>query len=134
LSDFNSGKYKRNPPPSGKFYCDDPSGSVHPYQWDGGIQEGAVIIGSNLEGACPTKIGSTSIDEGKNAVFNSASANAGGWSVGLSAFGVGVSMDSGYSVNVAFDIHTLAASDHHWMCGRDEPPVDAPDVWTGPNT
>jgi hypothetical protein len=134
LSDFNSGTYNRNAPPSGQYYCDDPSGSVHPYQWAGGISEGATISGSNLEDQCATHPTTTSITVGKNGQFDSASASAGGWSVGLTAFGVGVSMDSGYSNNVGFDINTLAASTNHWMCGRTAAPIDADDVWTGPNT
>jgi hypothetical protein len=134
LSDFESGQFTRNPLPSGKYYCDDPAGSTHPFEWLGAIQEGNTITGSTLEDACPTKVSSTSIDEGKSAVFYSATASAGGWSVGLTAFGVGLSMDSGYSTNVAFDINTLTASNNHYICGRTASPIYANDVWTGPNS
>jgi hypothetical protein len=135
LSDFASGQYTRDPPPSGKFYCDDPTGSTHPYQWEGAIHEGNRITGPNLEDACPeTLVTKQSINDGKNSKFRTGSATAGGWSVGLTAFGVGLSMDSGYSTDVEFLINTLSASKNHWMCGRTTVPDYAPDVWTGPNS
>jgi hypothetical protein len=135
LSDFSVAKELRNPPPNGRYFCDD----AGPYisqttAWLGGKAVGRTIASAPLWGNCPKKITATSVDEGRGGSWTRESNAAGVLSAGISAFGASMSIRSGYSKNVTTKWILGNHYAHHWFCGRSKPPSTTGYVMAGPNT
>jgi len=111
----------------GSTYCG--VESIVAVGWNGGSSVGADV--HQYDGHCDTAANRQSYKGGSP--FDRTSSRAYRYYGAVSAFGVGLDAQSGYSSSVQMHWSFGTASNTHWMCGNDGPTTTAQIVYAGPN-